>query len=1184
LNGEDGFVVITAYGEGMSEGVRTVFYYSGNAQTYHVDELAGFKASKSKTDRYVDVKVWGAGGAGGHGFDNGGRGVTLGDRLNSPSTDFSKGGGGGFVQARVKVVPGETLTVVVGGGGIKMWEVDAATNTAVRKLGGKGGFNGGGDGGHGVDGGGGGGGGGMSTVLRGTVPLVAAGGGGGGGATDYCCANGGGGGGETASPGEQPALSTPTHINEDEAAGEQVRAEYTGVDESAEPSGYADPRDVNGMPAHHNHLDRGFAPNASYDVLSTGGTGGSLISADHYGLPGVSGSYKVNYAGEMNHVSQKEGWASMDVRTDSAYSKYASPGADLQGGRGADGKEGGGGGGGGFYGGGGGGSGVDGAGGGGGCGFIDYTVVYDADTEALSHRGFGRTGPNVPAPPQVYDVRSTSFQVQWTHPLANGTEIMGFDVRAYDVEISVGREGAADEGGATCDREFYRHAQLRVGVDSVVNTVGVTDLLPDTIYCVRIAAVSRSGGSVETAERVVFTPPKPVNEWEVVNVRRNKVVVSGRGDASGVMTRPHIDENVETRGQSKRDDAERSYDGPFEKSGHAPSARRGTSMVVLDDARYVYLFGGMAEGYHCDDGGTSDTTNEGDLSGGVANDQCRREAGVVNDLWRLDLVTSVWEVVFDNGNSVGPVGREGHSAHKLEDGTMLIFGGKTLTPGDVKGDTGVNYFLGDLWELDVGATSDYVVQGGGGEASALPVTIEEGVMQYLRVNATVGGSDMCIESVKVNVEWEHDCVKDLQFALYGPGPRTGDKNWNPQSRGDRVLLMDYLAGEVACEGAMAGTVSTEFLDSAEGKVNGDWSKASGYNGQWGPIDSLDDRFAGTIGDGEWTLEVYDKNVDGAGGVVHDWSLEFVMSECSERREQWTDLSTRDCERSWFDEASGGVTYGKGTGACPDPSVGTGPVARWMHTTVAVKNVLYVMGGNNGGKLDDVWAYEKGAGTWKQMVGAFENPTWIGRSVSLSRWGAFGFGGLWGNAEMNLEGRVWKMDVGLKVWTLLGEMEGEGGVNGGGWDGVEARKWRSSGKVKGVASPEVWEAAPQKHYLAEVVLVGDDKGASSSGVVLGGDAEPQILHFGGDMGGTRGKYSGDLRRLLLRAEGARDRDEELQLLRKEVCDWRLNSGSTGDLLWRAGCGVGAGEGTAGCELEEILIRAWCEGSFQTVHNI
>ena len=112
----------------------------------------------------------------------------------------------------------------------------------------------------------------------------------------------------------------------------------------------------------------------------------------------------------------------------------------------------------------------------------------------------------------------------------------------------------------------------------------------------------------------------------------------------------------------------------------------------------LFLFGGMTEGEKCDDAGSTDTLSLGEEDSGVAASQCRKQAGVNNDLWWLDASTWVWKNVFENDASVAvggtsPVGREGHSASKMGDGTIVVFGGKTLQSGDTMG-TGKNLFMG----------------------------------------------------------------------------------------------------------------------------------------------------------------------------------------------------------------------------------------------------------------------------------------------------------------------------------------------------------------------------------------------------------------------------------------------------------------------------------------------------------
>ena len=86
----------------------------------------------------------------------------------------------------------------------------------------------------------------------------------------------------------------------------------------------------------------------------------------------------------------------------------------------------------------------------------------------------------------------------------------------------------------------------------------------------------------------------------------------------------------------------------------------------------LFLFCGMTEGEKCDDAGSTDTLSLGEEDSGMAASQCRKQAGVNNDLWWLDASTGVWKNVFENDASVAvggtsPVGREGHSASKMGD-------------------------------------------------------------------------------------------------------------------------------------------------------------------------------------------------------------------------------------------------------------------------------------------------------------------------------------------------------------------------------------------------------------------------------------------------------------------------------------------------------------------------------------
>ncbi len=410
---------------------------------------------------------------------------------DSEGLSKSYGGGGGYVEAKIKVSPMELLKIVVGGGG----KPSGSTNV---NLGGLGGYNGGGNGGEGLMGSGGGGGGGASMILRGNKIIVAAGGGGGGGATDYCCAHGGAGGGMSGKDGFSP--ETPSYIGIDSVAEGMTRDEFT-PDDCADPS-CIDDRDKSGLPAFHQHLDRGFAPNASYHILSSGGKGGSIFER---GLPGTSSEYIV-YGGPTNALSGDYGF----------------------GGKGADGKEGGGGGGGGYYGGGGGGSGVDASGGGGGSGFIDYETIYVESIKCTSQDGLVTMKP-----PLLQFVKHNSVSITWSNLRYENTCQVGYNVLSFDVEISKGRHGAASEGGKCSDDYYLATTVLDNSFEPKMETT-IGDLHPNTPYCVRLIAVADNSRSGISTALEVSTLPEPQNYLQPVTSRQDLEVEENYYEVSKV--------------------------------------------------------------------------------------------------------------------------------------------------------------------------------------------------------------------------------------------------------------------------------------------------------------------------------------------------------------------------------------------------------------------------------------------------------------------------------------------------------------------------------------------------------------------------------------------------------------------------------------------------------------------------
>lgn len=300
-DGRGGLIVIVAYGsEDLLVLRRTRFFSNGSAQFYEVPHLESSTEMNSMDVSYIDIKLWGAGGSGG-GYP------PREQRNNSDPFEggLSNGGAGGFTQTRIKVSPGEIIRLFVGAGG-KFNPLDFDGEDQV-------GFNTGGKGGISVMGPYAGSGGGFSAAFQSNGQLIAmAGGGAGGGATHYCCSHGGAGSGFEGESGSSP--ETPSSLSKIQSV---------------------DPRDKNGLPPHHKHLDLGFAPNAENTQICHGGIGG--------GLNGVDEQEK-----RSEYIVYDDGIRAGVSKSENTYI----------GGKGSDGKEAGGGGGSGFFGGSGGGAGV----------------------------------------------------------------------------------------------------------------------------------------------------------------------------------------------------------------------------------------------------------------------------------------------------------------------------------------------------------------------------------------------------------------------------------------------------------------------------------------------------------------------------------------------------------------------------------------------------------------------------------------------------------------------------------------------------------------------------------------------------------------------------------------------------------------------------------------------------------
>jgi len=568
FNGGDGLVVFVLYDSNPPiRSSKRTFYFTGYPETFSIP--------KSYSCKYIDIKVWGGGGSGGG--------------ANSNESFISMGGGGGFLQSRFSVSQGDSFSVIVGRGG-QFNRLDQE-NSKKGFTGGVGGISV-----HGLEAGQGGG---HSAVYRSTGELIiASGGGGGGGSSSYCCAHGGPGGGFRGENGDSPGKSLV--YGKDPKDFNNARQTITPPD--CEDDSCVDRRDTM-LPVHHLHIDRGFAPNAFYDVSAEGGKGGTTSSwGEIYN--------------DFNHSSLHYEVYSDDIRIS------PTPGGFGYGGKGSDGKEGGGGGGSGFYGGSGGYSGADGAGGGGGAGYIDpYSVYNEIDEVSIHQRNLSLS---------LINVTDDSISISW-HLRSN------IRVQYFTIELAV-----------DCSEDF-KVVEFVNSDNKFEFEITLTKLSADTVYCVRYVQFSEAKREQSLKLRV-STLETPKNTWKPIFP---------------------IEAFVEEQ------------EIPF-NSSHAycrlprkPSHRSGHSLSIVSN--YVILFGGIARICTCDRQ--------------IRTKACQEEYTFTNELWIFQ--NNAWTLLRAHStNHSDPQPRSHHSATVLENGKILVIGGKYRSLTE-------NSIINDVWELDV---------------------------------------------------------------------------------------------------------------------------------------------------------------------------------------------------------------------------------------------------------------------------------------------------------------------------------------------------------------------------------------------------------------------------------------------------------------------------------------------------
>ena len=200
-----------------------------------------------------------------------------------------------------------------------------------------------------------------------------------------------------------------------------------------------------------------------------------------------------------------------------------------------------------------------------------------------------------------------------------------------------------------------------------------------------------------------------------------------------------------------------------------------------------------------------------------------------------------------------------------------------------------------------------------------------------------------------------------------------------------------------------------FSDEADRSIL-DFSSLTPREGSYRPAEDLRSHFYNNMVNGHWVLTIFDAIMDEQVGSLIDWKLNFELDYCSEDI-SWTKLSTNSnlCEQATIQNGKLVNNACNYFGRHRDKEDTFTP--RHSHTSIAVGNDVFVVGGYDQGFKSEIWRFTYSTKTWVQLHDSLKRPDSIGQFGALTPYGLVLLGGIrTGISDSSLEKDIYIYNV------------------------------------------------------------------------------------------------------------------------------------------------------------------------------